>query len=78
MSESHGRFSLRSVFVAMTLAALIIGAAANYPIVLVVALVLVSPALFIGLMVRVNNQLSDVGKPADPRRLTSRGNHTDA
>jgi hypothetical protein len=77
MNESHGRFSLCSVFVAMTLVALVIGAAANYPMVLVVALVLVSPALFIGLMVRVNNQLSEAGKPAEPSRIPSRRNNAD-
>jgi hypothetical protein len=40
------RFSLRKLFLATTLIATVIGAAANYPVVLIATLCLVSPFLF--------------------------------
>lgn len=50
MNEPALRFSLRKLFLATTLIATVIGAAANYPIVLIVSLCLVSPLLFVATM----------------------------
>jgi hypothetical protein len=50
MNESPLRFSLRKLFVATTLIAIVIGTAANYPAVLIVSLCLVSPFLFTAVM----------------------------
>jgi hypothetical protein len=49
------RFSLRNLFLAMTLIATVIGAAANYPIVLFASLCLLSPFLFTAAMVYFEN-----------------------
>jgi hypothetical protein len=46
MTEPVLRFSLRKLFPATTLIAAVIGAAANYPVVLIFSLCLVSPFLF--------------------------------
>ena len=50
MTETPLQFSLRKLFVATTLIAIVIGAAANYPAVLVVSLCLVSPFVFTSAM----------------------------
>jgi hypothetical protein len=50
MNEPALRFSLRKLFLATTLIATVIGAAANYPIVLMISLCLVSPFLFTAAM----------------------------
>ena len=50
MNEPVLRFSLRKMFVATTLIAVVIGAAANYPAVLIVSLCLVCPFLFTAAM----------------------------
>jgi hypothetical protein len=50
MTEPVLRFSLRKLFLATTLLAIVIGAAANYPAVLIVSLCLVSPFLFTAAM----------------------------
>ena len=44
------RFSLQKLFLAMTLIATVTAAAANYPIVLIASLCLVSPFLFTAVM----------------------------
>jgi hypothetical protein len=46
MNEPTLRFSLRNLFLATTLIAAVTAAAANYPIVLIASLCLVSPFLF--------------------------------
>ena len=56
MSESGLRFSLRNLFMAMTLVATLVASAAHYPVVLVASLILVSPLLFIAAMVHLHNQ----------------------
>jgi hypothetical protein len=50
MNESGLRFSLRRLFLATTLLAIVIGAAANYPGILIVSVCLVSPFLFTAAM----------------------------
>jgi hypothetical protein len=50
MNEPVLRFSLRKLFLATTLIAAVTAAAANYPIVLVVSLCLMSPFLFTAAM----------------------------
>jgi hypothetical protein len=56
MIESSLRFSLRSVFVAITLIGSVIAACAHYPIVLVIWFILVSPLFFIAAAVHRHNQ----------------------
>jgi hypothetical protein len=50
MNEPALRFSLRKLFLATTLLAIVIGAAANFPAVLILSLCLVSPFLFTAAM----------------------------
>jgi hypothetical protein len=57
MNERGLRFSLRKLFLATTLLAIVIGAAANYPVVLIVALCLVSPFLFTAAMAYIATNL---------------------
>jgi hypothetical protein len=56
MNQPSLRFSLRKLFIVTTLIATIIGAAANYPIVLLTSLCLVSPLLFVATMAYFANQ----------------------
>jgi hypothetical protein len=55
MSQLHLRFSLRQLFLALTLIATLVASVSNYPMVLVVSLILVSPLFFVALMAHLHN-----------------------
>jgi hypothetical protein len=56
MSQSPLRFSLRTLLVAMTLIAIVIGTTASNPIVLVISLLLMSPLFFAAAMAQLFGQ----------------------
>ena len=67
------RFSLRNLFLALTLIACVIAAIVNHPVVLGISLFLVSPLLFVALMAHFNNEAARNSKSRDSSIDSRRG-----